>query len=53
MGNFFRNLSVIERAIVIIGGALLLLPDSTSNYVGGAVVVAFLLEGKLMSKKIT
>lgn len=50
MGSFFRNLSLFERLIVILAGALLLLPDSTSNYVGAAVVVTYLLMCKLMFK---
>lgn len=51
MGNFFRNLSFFERLIVISGGALLLLPSATSNYVGGAVVIAYIVLRKFVSKR--
>ncbi|NYT62682.1 TRAP transporter fused permease subunit [Alcaligenaceae bacterium] len=53
MGNFFKNLSAVERLIIVAAGFLLILPGLTLNLVGGAVAIAYLLSRKFMAKLAT
>lgn len=51
MGNFFWNLNYVERFIVVISGALLLIPEIITNYLGGAIIIAYFIFGKVFLRR--
>ncbi len=52
MGNFFGDLNLISRIILITGGILLLLNGSLTNYIGGIIVILYLLVRQFLFKSL-
>jgi TRAP-type uncharacterized transport system fused permease subunit len=52
-GYLFKEVSIVERVILIIAAALLLFPEFYSSMLGAVVVAAFLLYCYLAQRKLS